>query len=65
MDIYEPTAFALSFFNKRMVKGGIIVIDDYGFLTCPGIKRAVDEFCITNKITQFNLLSGQCLLIFE
>lgn len=41
-DIYEPAIIALEEIWDRMVKGGIIVFDDYG--TFPGETKAVDEF---------------------
>lgn len=64
MDIYEPTLFALQFFNGRMVHGGVILLDDYGFETCPGIERAANEFLSVNK-NYFGtaLLSGQYILV--
>ncbi|MFN8435244.1 MAG: TylF/MycF/NovP-related O-methyltransferase [Anaerolineales bacterium] len=64
MDIYEPTLFALQFFNDRMVHGGVILLDDYGFETCPGIERAANEFLSVNK-NYFGtaLLSGQYILV--
>lgn len=43
VDLYEPTRDALEFFYPRMVKGGIILCDDYGFETCPGATRAFDD----------------------
>lgn len=64
MDIYEPTLFALQFFNDRMVHGGVILLDDYGFKTCPGIERAANDFLSVNK-NYFGtaLLSGQYILV--
>lgn len=64
MDIYEPTLFALQFFNDRMVCGGVILLDDYGFETCPGIEKAVNEFLSVHK-NYFStaLLSGQFILV--
>ncbi|MBF0589509.1 MAG: class I SAM-dependent methyltransferase, partial [Magnetococcales bacterium] len=44
MDIYQSTVDALQLFYPRMVPGGIIVIDDYGLLTCGGLKMALDQF---------------------
>lgn len=64
MDIYEPTIYALRFFNDRLVKGGVILLDDYGFETCPGIEKAIAEF--TSKQTGYfgtSLLSGQYMLV--
>lgn len=44
VDLYQPIRDSLEFFYPRMVKGGIIVFDDYGYLSFPGAKKAVDEF---------------------
>ena len=44
VDLYQPTIDSLRFFYPRMVKGGIIVIDDYGSTRFPGCWTAVDEF---------------------
>lgn len=64
MDIYEPTLFALNFFQDRMSQGGVILLDDYGFETCPGIEKAVTEFLLSNR-DYFGaaLLSGQFILV--
>lgn len=42
--LYESTVECLRFFWPRLHVGGLIVIDDYGFVTCAGTKQAVDEF---------------------
>ena len=33
VDLYQPTADSMAFFYQRMVNGGIILCDDYGFGT--------------------------------
>ena len=43
VDLYEPTLDSLAFFYPRLVTGGILLCDDYGFTTCPGARRAFDE----------------------
>lgn len=64
MDIYEPTIFALKFFNDRLVNGGVILLDDYGFETCPGIVKAAREFRSANPhYFGTSLLSGQYMLV--
>ena len=40
----QPTIDSVSFFYPRLSPGGILVCDDYGFTTCPGATRAIDEF---------------------
>lgn len=44
VDIYEPTLDSLKFFYKRLINGGVIVIDDYSRPYWPGCDRAVNEF---------------------
>jgi O-methyltransferase len=65
MDIHQPTRFALDFFGARMKPGAVILVDDYGFTSCPGAKRAVDEYLEANPgyFVKFELMTGQCLLV--
>ena len=64
VDIYEPTKFCLQFFDSRLVRGAIIVVDDYGFTSCPGAKQAVDEFVSsTKRYVSLQQLTGQCVLV--
>lgn len=64
MDIYEPTRFALDFLDKRLVRGGVVVVDDYGFVTCSGAKQAVDEFVEARPdYLSLHLLTGQNVLV--
>ena len=44
LDLYQPTLDSLDFFYPRMEPGGAFVFDDYGHLTCVGVRKAVDEF---------------------
>jgi hypothetical protein len=43
LDIYQSTADAIDFFWPRMVGGGIIAFDDYGWQNCPGVAVAIAE----------------------
>ncbi|MEM7262218.1 MAG: TylF/MycF/NovP-related O-methyltransferase [Planctomycetota bacterium] len=64
VDIYAPTVHGLSFLHERMPVGGVIVVDDYGFTTCPGARRAVDEFLEAHReYTHLPQITGQSLLI--
>ncbi|MFA5841403.1 MAG: TylF/MycF/NovP-related O-methyltransferase [Candidatus Paceibacterota bacterium] len=63
VDIYKSVLDCCDFFYPRMVQGGIIIFDDYGFVSCPGAKLAVDEFFKDKKETPVYLQSGQCLII--
>ncbi|MEI8362393.1 MAG: class I SAM-dependent methyltransferase [Betaproteobacteria bacterium] len=43
LDVYEPTKFCIEAFLPHMIKGGIIVFDDYN--SVEGATRAADELC--------------------
>lgn len=49
VDIYQSAKDCLNFFYSRLVSGGIMVFDDYGWRMCPGVKKAVDEFLANKK----------------
>lgn len=44
VDLFQPTYDSVAFFYDRLNEGGILVCDDYGFTTCPGATKAIDEF---------------------
>ncbi len=62
-DLYEGTLAGCEFFYDRITTGGIILVDDYGFLSCPGVKSAVDKFFDDKLEVPVYLPSGQCLVI--
>ncbi len=62
VDIYEPTRRSLEFFYPRLNPRGLIVCDDYGFSTCPGARKAVDEF-MAGREPVIHLPTGQALII--
>jgi len=47
-DIYQATKDGLQFFWPRLSRGGIILLHDYEWRRCPGVKGAVDEFLTSN-----------------
>lgn len=64
VDIYQPTKDSLEFFYSRMNSGGVILCDDYGYHTCPGAKKAFDEF-MNDKIEGpvIQLPTGQGIIV--
>ncbi len=44
-DLYAPTYEGLKFFYPRLNRGGYIMIHDYNYYSCDGVKQAVDRFC--------------------
>ena len=61
VDLYKPTYDSLSFFWPRLVGGGVLICDDYGFGTCPGARQAVDEF-FADRAGLLELSTGQVLV---
>ena len=62
LDLYQGTIDALDFIYPRLAIGGMIVLDDYGFITCPGARRAVDEFFGDLREAPIILSTGQALV---
>ena len=52
-DWYESTLHELEYLFPRLVKGGIIIIDDYGHWQ--GCKKAVDEYIEKNNIQDYRI----------
>lgn len=62
-DIYNSVKDSCAFFYPRLEKGGIMVFDDYGFPSCPGARKAVDEFFADKPECPVYLPSGQCVVL--
>lgn len=63
VDLYESTYDSLIFIYPKMVKGGIILFDDYGFPMCTGARLAIDEYLQNKTEPLIPLPSGQAILI--
>jgi O-methyltransferase len=63
VDVYPTTVFCLRHFAPRLAPNAVMVIDDYGYITCPGVKRAADEFVAEfPEFRLWHLLTGQAVL---
>jgi O-methyltransferase len=63
VDLHEPTLASLEYFHPRMVRGGIIICDDYGSKLFPGARKAWDAYCEGNAIPFVVLETGQSVLM--
>ncbi len=61
-DLRRSTADGLEFFWPRISPGGVLVVDDYGIATCPGVRAAVDAFFAGKTERPLILPTGQCVL---
>jgi hypothetical protein len=62
MDLYRPTLESLKFFYDRMNPGGVFVFDDYGHLTCLGVREAVQEFFDDKPESVIEIVAGQAVV---
>lgn len=63
VDVYQPTKDSFDFFYPKMVKGGIIMCDDYGFNAWPGAKKAVEEMSVKHGFKVIELSTAQCVVL--
>ena len=64
VDLYKPTITTLNYIFDKVVKGGIIITDDFDSREFPGNRKAWQEF-FTNKniLNSIALPSGQAVYI--
>lgn len=62
-DIYDSVRACCEFFYPRLEKDAVMLFDDYGFPTCPGARKAVDEFFSDKPEMPFYLPTGQCWIV--
>lgn len=65
VDLYQPTLACVTFFYPRVNRGGVMLFDDYGFATCPGARRAIDEFFADKREPIIDLPTGQAFVLIE
>jgi len=63
VDLYEPTRDILEYFYPRLVPYGVILFDDYGFVSCPGVRQAAEEFFRDKPEEIIELATGQAAVI--
>lgn len=62
LDTYRSTLACLEETWPLVAVGGIVVNDDYGFASCPGARKAVDEFFLGRKCVPLCLSTGQAVI---
>ena len=67
VDLYGSTMYALENLFPRVVRGGVVILDDYEAF--PGAKKATDEYLAAHKrpekIQKFPFALSPCYLIKE
>jgi len=62
-DLYASVWECCEFFYPRMSPGAVLLFDDYGFVSCPGAREAVDEFFSGKADSPLYVPTGQCMVI--
>ena len=62
VDIYQSVLDCCDFIMARLVSGGFLVFDDYGFASCPGAREAVDLFFKDRPEQPLVLSTGQAVV---
>ena len=62
VDLYRSVLDCCAFIVPRLTPGGFLVFDDYGFPSCPGARRAVDEFFRDRPERPLVLPTGQAVV---
>jgi O-methyltransferase len=63
VDIFQSDLDCCEFIYPRLVPGGVMIFDDYGFATCPGARMAVDSFFADKPERPLILPNAQAVVI--
>lgn len=63
LDLHSSILASIAFAYPRLVRGGVLLFDDYGFVSCPGARQAVDEFFAVSGDPVIVLPTGQAFVI--
>jgi O-methyltransferase len=63
LDLHDPILASCEFIYPRLIRGGAMVFDDYGFPSTAGARRAIDAFFRDKPEVPFILQSGQAIIV--
>lgn len=63
VDVYQSAKDVVEWCFDRLVAGGVIVFDDYGFLSWSGVTRLCEEYEQDVRFTFIHNINGHCVLI--
>jgi hypothetical protein len=62
VDLYGSVLDCCRFIYPRLTAGGVMIFDDYGFRSCPGARKAVDEYFADKPEVVLVLPTGQAMV---
>lgn len=63
VDLEQPTYDSIAFFYPRMPPGAVMVLDDHGYDSCPGARKAALEYMADKREPVLDLPTGQGLIL--
>lgn len=63
VDVYESARAITEWIWPRLAVGGVVVYDDYGFLSCDGITRFVNEMSGRSGAITLHNLNGHAVVV--
>jgi O-methyltransferase len=63
VDVYQSAKDIVAWIWSKMVSGGMMVYDDYGFYGCDGIAKCVDEQMTCKDRLVFHNLNGHAVVV--
>ena len=63
VDVYDSAKDIVDWIWDKMIIGGIIVFDDYGFYSCDGVTKYVNELRGNKNNMVFHNLNGHAILV--
>ncbi len=63
VDVYESARDSFLWIWDRLVPGGVVVFDDYGFHDCEGVTRFVNEIALRQDLIFVHNLNGHGIVV--
>jgi O-methyltransferase len=63
VDVYQSARDVFDWVWDRLVPGGVVVFDDYGFYSCEGVARFVNEMAKRSDLLYLHNLNGHAVLV--
>jgi O-methyltransferase len=63
VDVYESGSDAWDFIQSRLSKGGVVIFDDYGFISCSGITKLVEELINNPRYIFIHNINGHAIFV--
>jgi O-methyltransferase len=63
VDSYRSASDVLTWAAPRLARGGVVIVDDYGFSSCVGITRLIDDLRGTGEWLWFFNLNRHAILV--